>query len=62
MDCWGFTPWEKPIECKQVFKTKHNLDGSIECFKARFVDKGYTQVDGLDFHKTFTLVENLVKG
>ena len=31
------------IGCKWVYKVKFNSDGSIECYKACLVAKGYTQ-------------------
>jgi hypothetical protein len=35
---------------------KHVVDGSIEKYKARFVDRGFSQKEGVDYDKTFALV------
>ena len=32
----------KPVGCKWMFKKKMRPDGTIEKYKARLVDKGYT--------------------
>lgn len=44
------------VGCRWVFKTKLKLDGSLDCLKAKLVAKGFSQVEGLDFAETFSLV------
>ena len=46
----------KPIGSKWVFKKKMNVEGKVEKYKARLVDKGYSQVSGIDFCDIFSLV------
>lgn len=37
------------IDCKWIFRVKHNSDGSISNHKARLVAKGFHQQEDLDF-------------
>eukprot|EP00253_Pinus_taeda_P005668 PITA_05668 len=42
-----------------MFKVKHATNGSIKKYKAIFVAKGYSQVEGIDYEETFAPVARL---
>jgi hypothetical protein len=44
------------VSSKWFFKIKHVVDGSIEKYKSRFVARGFSQKEGIDYEDTFTLV------
>ena len=44
---------KKPITGKWVYKVKQLANDSVDCYKARFVAKGFL---GVDFKETFSLV------
>jgi len=46
---------KKVIGCKW----KHNAKGEIELYKARLATKGYTQLEGVDYLYTFSLIAKL---
>jgi hypothetical protein len=44
------------VTSKWIYKIKHVVDGSIEKYKARFVARGFSQIEGVDYDETFALV------
>jgi hypothetical protein len=44
------------VTSKWIYKIKHTTDGSIEKHKASFVARGLSQVEGIDYEDTFSLV------
>ena len=58
-DVWYIVP--KPenksvVSLKWIYKIKHAADGSTEKYKARFVARGFSQKEGIDYEETFVLV------
>ena len=40
------------VSSKWIYKIKHVVDGSIEKYKARFVARGFSQKEGIDYEET----------
>eukprot|EP00253_Pinus_taeda_P036485 PITA_36485 len=56
-DTWDLVPLlreRKLVRCKWVYRTKYGLDGKVDKHKARFVGKGFSQVEGIDYTETFS--------
>jgi hypothetical protein len=44
------------VTSKWIYKIKHAVDGSVKKYKARFVARGFFQVEGIDYEETFAHV------
>jgi hypothetical protein len=58
-DVWDVVPRPKEksiVSSKWIYKMKHATDGSIEKYKARFVARGFSQKEGIDYEETFSPV------
>lgn len=58
-DTWSAVPWPKSsnvVGSNWVFHTKCHSDGSVDLLKAQLVAQCFTQVLGLDYNLTFSLV------
>jgi hypothetical protein len=55
-EVWEIVPRLKSkdvVSSKWLFKIKHAAVGSIEKYKARFVARGFSQKEGIDYEETF---------
>jgi hypothetical protein len=58
-DVWDIVPrpeGKSVVTSKWIYKIKHSVDGSIEKYKARFVARGFSQVEGVDYDEIFSPV------
>ena len=58
-EVWEIVPRPKSkdvVSSKWLFKIKHVADGSIEKYKARFVARGFSHKEGIDYEETFAHV------
>ena len=58
-DVWEVVPRPKGkymVTSRWLYKIKYVADDSIEKYKARFVAKGFSQVEGVDYDETFAPV------
>jgi hypothetical protein len=58
-DVWDVVPrpeGKSAVTSKWIYKIKHVVDGCIEKYKARFVARGFSQIEGVDYDETFSPV------
>ena len=58
-DVWEIVPRPEGklvVTFRWLYKLKYVVDGIIEKYKAHFVARGFSQVEGVDYDETFTLV------
>jgi hypothetical protein len=58
-DVWEIVPRPKNkdvVSSKWLYKIKHVADRSIEKHKTRFVARGFSQKEGIDYEETFAPV------
>eukprot|EP00253_Pinus_taeda_P027648 PITA_27648 len=61
-DTWDLVPLPKGrklVRCKWVYRTKYEPDGKVDKHKAHLVAKGFSQVEGIDYTETFSLVAKM---
>ena len=55
-DVWEVVPRPEKkyvMNSKWIYKINHAADGIIEKHKARFITRGFSQKEGIDYEKTF---------
>jgi hypothetical protein len=58
-DVWEIVPRPNSkdvVSSRWLFKIKHVVDGNIEKYKERFVARGFSQKEGIDYEETFAPV------
>ena len=58
-DVWEVVPspeWKSMATSKWIYKIKHATNGSVEKYKARFMARGFSYIEGVDYDETFSPV------
>ena len=60
-DVWDIVPrpeGKSVVTSKWIYEIKHAVDGSVEKYKAIFVARRFSQVEGIDYEEIFAHVAN----
>ena len=67
-DVWDIVPkQEGKSMVSSIYKIKHAIDGSIEKYKARFLERGFSHKEGIDYKETcapvarYTLIRTIME-
>ena len=41
------------VGSRWMYNVKHAADGSVENYKARFMENGYSHMEGIEYEETF---------
>ena len=58
-NAWEIVPrpeGKSVVGSRWIYKVKQAADGSVEKYKARFVARGFSQIEGIDYEETFAPV------
>ena len=58
-DVWDIVPrleGKSIVSSRWIYKIKHVVDGNVEKLKVRFVVRGFSQKEGVDYGETFSPV------
>ena len=58
-DVWEVVPrleGKSVVTSRWLYKVKFAVDGNVEKYKARFVARGFSQIEGVDYGETFAPV------
>jgi hypothetical protein len=56
-DLWDIVPrpeGKSVVTSKSIYKIKHAVDGSVDKYKVRFLARGFSQVEGIDYEEEFS--------
>ena len=59
ISAWDIVPrpeGKSVVGSRWIYKVKQAADGSVEKYKARFVARGFSQIEGIDYEETFAPV------
>lgn len=59
---WELVPLPKGrnlVCCKWVYQIKYVTNGSIDKYKSHLMDKGFSQVEGIDYTDIFSPITNM---